>query len=160
MEYCDLGDLKSFINVRSPKKQLLSEQESRHVLKDVVMGLAHLTNVCHVMHRDIKLDNILVQSKRKNVPRDLVDNGQMPITDYEFKLGDLGLAKAHVDESNMAGTMCGTPLCMAPEVILGERYNYKADVWSLGALLFQMLTGLYPFVGRNLEDLKINIRKG
>lgn len=120
MDFCDLGDLKSFINVRSPQKHLLTEQESRHVLKDVVMGLAHLTNVCHVMHRDIKLDNILVQSKIQRVPEEAESTGQLPITDYEFKLGDLGLAKAYMDEKNMAGTMCGTPLCMAPEVIHGK----------------------------------------
>ena len=47
---------------------------------------------------------------------------------------------------------------MAPEVISGQMYNYKADVWSLGTLLYQMLTGEYPFYGQNLDELKLNVK--
>ena len=49
---------------------------------------------------------------------------------------------------------------MAPEVINGHLYNHKADVWSLGTLLFQMLTGEYPFHGRNMSELKNNLKQG
>lgn len=164
MEYCDQGDLKDFIaNRKAPERRsFLSEAESRYVLRDVVRGLAHLSKVCKIMHRDIKLDNILVKSK----PRSSF-NGQgrgvgrrKDISDFEFKLGDLGLAKNFVDESELQATCCGTPLYMAPEVINGYLYNHKADVWSLGTLLFQMLTGEYPFHGRDLNELKLNLKQG
>ena len=49
---------------------------------------------------------------------------------------------------------------MAPEVIAGDVYNYKADVWSLGALLYQMITGEYPFIGKDLNELKRNVKQG
>ena len=49
---------------------------------------------------------------------------------------------------------------MAPEVINGYLYNHKADVWSLGTLLFQMLTGEYPFRGNDLNELKRNLKQG
>ena len=49
---------------------------------------------------------------------------------------------------------------MAPEVINGYLYNHKADVWSLGTLLFQMLTGEYPFHGNDLNELKKNLKQG
>lgn len=51
-------------------------------------------------------------------------------------------------------TYCGTPLYMAPEIINGNKYDMKVDVWALGALLFQLLTGSFPFFGRNMEDLR------
>lgn len=49
---------------------------------------------------------------------------------------------------------------MAPEVMLGDLYDHKADVWSLGTVLFQVLTGEYPFIGRDFDDLKRNIQQG
>ena len=82
------------------------------------------------------------------------------ISDFEFKLGDLGLAKNFIDESELQATCCGTPLYMAPEVINGFMYNHKADVWSLGTLLFQMLTGEYPFHGKDMNELKRNLKQG
>ena len=56
--------------------------------------------------------------------------------------------------------MCGTPLNMAPEVIKGSLYDEKADVWSLGTVLFQILTGEYPFDGRDFSELKHNMELG
>jgi serine/threonine protein kinase len=107
------------------------------------------------MHRDIKLDNVLVKLKSATDP-----TAARRISDFEFKLGDLGLAKTLKSEQQLQGTLCGTPLYMAPEVISNQQYNQKADVWSLGTLLFQMLTGEYPFFGKDLEELKENVKQG
>ena len=60
----------------------------------------------------------------------------------------------------MTQTVIGTPLVMAPEVINGKRYNHKADVWSLGIVFFELLTGFMPFTGKNKTDLKKNLEKG
>ena len=49
---------------------------------------------------------------------------------------------------------------MAPEVLIGDLYDNKADVWSLGTVMYQMLTGDYPFGGRNIDDLKQNHAQG
>ena len=49
---------------------------------------------------------------------------------------------------------------MAPEVLNGKRYNHKADVWSLGIVFFEMITGFTPFTGLNKTDLKNNLDKG
>lgn len=49
---------------------------------------------------------------------------------------------------------------MAPEVLYGQMYNHKADVWSLGCLFYEMLTGFSPFSGQNLKNLEENIAKG
>lgn len=49
---------------------------------------------------------------------------------------------------------------MAPEVLNGKRYNHKADVWSLGIVFFELLTGFLPFTGKNKDDLKKNLEMG
>lgn len=76
----------------------------------------------------------------------------------QVKIADLGFARG-LDDS-LAQTLCGTPINMAPEVINGHGYNGAADIWSLGTILFEMLTGYSPFTGRSKEDLKNNIKKG
>ena len=138
MEFCDQGDLKQFIKRRSASN-FLPEEEARHILLDVVKGLSHLSKVCKIMHRDIKLDNVLVKRKVLNdddCHLSMDQDSTLPLHEYEFKLGDLGLAKNVMDESELQATQCGTPLYMAPEVINGYLYDLKADVWSLGTLLF------------------------
>jgi serine/threonine-protein kinase ULK2 len=77
----------------------------------------------------------------------------------EFKIADLGFSR-ELAIDDMSETVCGTPLIMAPEVLNGVRYNHKADVWSLGILFFELLTGFTPFTGRDREDLKRNLEKG
>ena len=49
---------------------------------------------------------------------------------------------------------------MAPEILNGQKYDHKVDVWSLGAVFYEMLTGFTPFTGRNKEDLRKNIENG
>jgi serine/threonine protein kinase len=78
------------------------------------------------MHRDIKLENILVKQNKSSFASN----------DFEFKLADLGQAKLHSGKNLLKQTTCGTPLYMAPEVYFNEPYNGKADVWSLGTMLF------------------------
>lgn len=80
----------------------------------------------NIMHRDLKPDNILM------------NNGKI-------KLGDFGFCKPLESSTEMACTMLGSPIYMAPEVLKGETYNRKADIWSLGVVLFQMLFGKCPF---------------
>lgn len=61
---------------------------------------------------------------------------------------------------DLTRTMCGTPVYMAPEILAGKPYDHKVDVWSLGTVFYEMLTGHLPFTGRNKEDLKNNLSKG
>ena len=89
------------------------------------------------MHRDLKPDNIF-------------------FTDGKVKLGDFGFCK--MLEVNMAQTMLGSPIYMAPEVLKEEIYTLKADIWSLGVVLFEMLFGYCPFESSSISQL-INVIK-
>ena len=64
--------------------------------------------------------------------------------DSNIKIVDLGLSRNLTDFA-MAETICGTPLYCAPEVLIGTAYSYKADIWSLGIILFELLVGIVPF---------------
>jgi len=117
-------------------------------------------NQHNVVHRDIKVDNILVRSRSSKLSEAKRDSPSARIEEFEFKVADLGLAKAVTSRDDMIKTLCGTPVCMAPEIVAGAFYNYKVDVWSVGTLLFHLLTGTYPFKGRSIEELKSNLARG
>lgn len=72
--------------------------------------------------------------------------GQDPMTNMEIKIADMGFAKK-LEENQLAQTSLGTPLNMAPEVLFHRKYDTKADVWSLGCVFYEMLTGFTPFTG-------------
>ena len=78
-------------------------------------------------------------------------------TAFEIKIGDLGFAKKVED---LTKTECGTPLNMPPEVLKGQAYNNQVDVWALGVVFFELLTGFTPFTGQDKADLKNNLEKG
>ncbi len=85
------------------------------------------------MHRDLKPDNIFF------------NNGVV-------KLGDFGFCKS-LEKANMTKTMLGSPIYMAPEILRGEIYSTKADIWSLGVVLYEMLYGFCPFESTTIPKL-------
>jgi serine/threonine-protein kinase ULK2 len=60
----------------------------------------------------------------------------------------------------LAKTQCGSPLFMAPEILKGSAYDSKVDVWSLGTMFYEMLTGFAPFTGNNKRELEQAIERG
>ncbi|OON20064.1 hypothetical protein X801_04059, partial [Opisthorchis viverrini] len=101
------------------------------------------------MHRDLKPGNILLTYPQdcgyslKDIP------GHM----LTFKLADFGFAR-WLQDGMMAVTMCGSPMYMAPEVLMCREYDARADIWSMGVILYQCLTGKAPFFANNPEQLK------
>ena len=74
-----------------------------------------------------------------------------------LKLGDFGFCKPLANAEELAQTMLGSPIYMAPEVLRGEKYSMKADIWSLGVVFYRMLYGDPPFAGNNLGELILSI---
>ncbi|KAL3015187.1 hypothetical protein AAZX31_06G143900 [Glycine max] len=77
--------------------------------------------------------------------------------DAVLKLADFGLSRT-ICPGEYAGTVCGSPLYMAPEALKFQRYDDKADMWSVGTILFELLNGYPPFNGRNNVQVLRNIR--
>ena len=100
-----------------------------------------------IVHRDLKPHNFL-----------LSDNSDTPI----IKIADFGFAKRknESEQEELYETLCGTPMYMAPEIHNGMKYTEKADLWSIGVLLYEMVTGKPPFPGKNLLDLRQRIHEG
>lgn len=93
-----------------------------------------ILNKYNIMHRDMKPDNIFFH------------NGLI-------KLGDFGFCKNLNSAEDMARTMLGSPIYMAPEVLKGEIYSNKADIWSLGVVLYEMIFGHCPFQSNSIANL-------
>ncbi|KAJ1634820.1 kinase-like domain-containing protein, partial [Pavlovales sp. CCMP2436] len=73
---------------------------------------------------------------------------------------DFGIARVLTNTRELARTACGTPYYMSPEICDGKPYNDKSDVWSLGCLLYEMLTLKCPFDARDMRGLVIKILRG
>lgn len=93
-----------------------------------------------IVHRDIKLDNILINEISKG--------------EYDVKIADFGLATFMPDNKDDKLTeKCGTPCYVAPEILRGHPYDFKCDSFSLGSMLFNLVTGRYLFNGENKDEL-------
>jgi serine/threonine-protein kinase len=134
MEFLEGQDFEKYINKGSllPFTQVL----------DAVSKVAYALDFAHkadVIHRDIKPANIM-----------LLKNAQIKVTDF-------GIAKALSSSRTKTGVILGTPNYMSPEQIMGQKIDHRSDIFSLGVLFFQMITGELPFHGENLSSLLYQI---
>ncbi|CAI5759533.1 unnamed protein product [Candida verbasci] len=176
MDYCSMGDLSYFIRRRnqlakshpiissllnrypSPEgSHGLNETLVLHFLRQLSSALEFLRDKS-LVHRDIKPQNLLlcppVHSKQDFIDNKYVGMWELPI----LKIADFGFAR-FLPSTSMAETLCGSPLYMAPEILRYEKYNAKADLWSVGAVLYEMTVGKPPFKAGNHIELLKNIEK-
>uniref|UniRef100_A0A8C5QD82 Protein kinase domain-containing protein n=1 Tax=Leptobrachium leishanense TaxID=445787 RepID=A0A8C5QD82_9ANUR len=129
-KYCNGGDLADYLH----SMRTLSEDTIRIFLIQIA-GAMKLLHSKGIIHRDLKPQNILLtcaEGRRYN-PNNI-----------RLKIADFGFAR-HLQYNMMAATICGSPMYMAPEVILSQHYDAKADLWSIGTIVYQCLTGRAPF---------------
>ena len=132
MEYCKGGDLESLMK----KSNDISIIILRRWVKCLLEALEYLHSK-DIIHRDLKLANLLLTTKD-------------PAT-AEIKIGDFGFAK--VMTQSITSTQLGSPLYMAPEIFQDSNYTIKADIWSMGSVIYEILLGTPLFKCNTINDL-------
>ena len=125
LEYCNEGDLSNYIEAK------INIYDNKYYY-EILDALEYLYKK-EILHRDIKPENILIH------------NNTIKITDF-------GFAKSF-EKNELITTFCGSPLYMAPEIILNREYNYSSDIWSLGVVLYELITKEHPYSCDSKDEL-------
>lgn len=130
LEYLCNGSLLDKVNRDGP----INESQAVHLFAQLLYVIKYLHKERHIIHRDLKLENILFDEN------------------FNLRLIDFGFSKC-LQENNILATRCGSLLYCAPELIKGLDYSYDIDIWSLGIILFVLVAGFYPFDDQNITVL-------
>jgi serine/threonine protein kinase len=137
-------------------KGIFPEKIAKKFLFQIVRGCTALYAE-RIVHRDLKLDNILVHFPRfkdrklKNKDLKAIDLAK---EEFVIKICDLGYSRT-LDDQDLAKSNCGSPLQMAPEFYFSrDGYDHKVDVWALGALYYTLLTSTHAFNSRDIDHLR------
>ena len=116
--------------------QTLTEEKAAKTIRQILLAINYMHQK-NIIHRDLKPENILFESK---------DNEDVKITDFGFA--------AFFDPKDGLSLILGSPLYMAPEIVKGNYYNEKVDIWSIGVITYMLLSGRSPFPGKTNDDIK------
>ena len=137
MEYINGGNLFSFVK----KRRKLSEKIAKFLFKQIILGIKHIHSH-NIVHRDIKLENILI---------DFNNN---------IKICDFGIGRILNSNKQLLHDKCGTPMYMAPEILISNKNigyeGFPVDIWSSGIALYIMLSGSLPFNFKGENNSSIN----
>ena len=137
MEYISKGNVYGLIP--SDKKKKINPKVVASLMKDVISAVYYLHNMDPIIiHRDIKPENVLLSEN------------------LVAKLTDFGWSN-YMQEDEKRTTVCGTPIYLAPEIIKEQGHDEKVDIWCIGVLCFELITGNVPFQGNDIDTLKENI---
>ena len=167
LDYCNGGNLFEYCNfLRKEKKKPISEFIIQRILKQIIEGLIYMKKN-KIIKRDLKLENILINfddyqnyfSENNKSPTELYSFYDLEKDNFSIKISDLGYTTV-LDGNNSDYLICGQPSYLAPEIkdllkVLGKdnKYNSSIDLWSLGAVLYEMLIGLSPLIGNSAEEI-------
>ena len=139
MEYMSGGNIYSLVPKYGYNK--ISPQLVASILKDVISAIYYLHHMNPpIIHRNIKPENILINNEMK------------------AKLTDFGWSN-YLDTFSKRTTMCGTPVYLAPELVNNTGHDHRVDIWCIGVLMFELLTGHPPWMGEDVQTLKYNISR-
>ncbi|KAK4759428.1 hypothetical protein SAY87_022559 [Trapa incisa] len=138
LEYCRGGDLSMYIQYHGR----VLEETAKYFMQQLATGLQVLREN-NLIHRDLKPQNLLLATRDER---------------SVLKIADFGFARS-LQPRGLAETLCGSPLYMAPEIMQLQKYDAKADLWSVGTILYQLVTGKTPFTGNTQIQLLQNIIK-
>ena len=140
MDYADGGDLYTKIAQQKKLGKAFSEEQILDWFLQICLALKHIHSK-RILHRDLKTQNIFLTSKG------------------DVKIGDFGIARVLQHTYDVAQTAIGTPYYLSPEICQEKPYNQKSDIWSVGCILYEMLTLHHAFDGNSLRSLVYKILK-
>ena len=141
MEYAECGDLSKTVHQRKTTKNYIPEAQVLDWFTQICLAIKHVHDR-KILHRDIKGQNIFI-AKNNSV-----------------KLGDFGIARVLNKTMEKARTVVGTPYYLSPEIIENKPYSFKSDIWSMGAVLYELCALQPPFNASSLQMLALKIVKG
>lgn len=131
MEYLHGRELRDILN----DNKILPVNQVLDITSQVALGLSY-AHEHHIVHRDVKPSNIMV------------------IRDGHVKITDFGIARmASAAVRTQTGMVLGSPKYMSPEQVMGKLTDQRSDIFSLGVMLYEMLTGQAPFMGENVNAI-------
>lgn len=146
LEFCKGGDLFDAILTETRRTNRAFTEEAGAVATQHVLSALAYIHGHQVCHRDVKCENVLLAYQGVPVEKNL------------FKLCDFGFA-AH-DRGEGFTDRLGSPDTVAPEVVVGKRYSFPADLWSAGTLVYMMLSATPPFYATSDQDVLRKVRQG
>lgn len=136
MRIAERGSLRQYVE----RKKFLKEKTMKFWFRQIVSALDHLHNELSIAHRDLKLDNILISAN------------------FNVKLVDFGLSKQARYYNELSKTFCGSVAFIAPEKIAHNSHNiFKADIFSLGVVLFSCLNGKLPYDSKDKTQVLFSV---
>lgn len=135
LDYCPGGDLGFHLMSR-----LFEENEAKFYIGELILAIEHLHNL-DIIYRDLKPENILIDSEN------------------HIKLADFGLAKERIAQGELSQSFCGSPAYLSPEMVTRKGVGKSADIYGIGAVLYEMISGTPPFYSNEIEKLYQNIKK-
>ncbi|CAE7708290.1 NEK4 [Symbiodinium sp. CCMP2592] len=139
MQYCEGGDLATYIKDMLKKKTRIDEYQIMHYFVQILQALQYIHGE-RILHRDLKTSNLFLMKSKSVV-----------------KLGDFGISRVLEGSIEAAITVVGTPYYMSPEVCENKPYTFKSDVWSLGCCLYELCMLKHAFSADNLLGLVYKI---
>lgn len=139
MECCTGGDVTSLLEAQGG----LTEERAKQIIFETLLAVNYLHKL-GICHRDIKPDNFLFKDKSEK---------------SSVKVIDFGLSK-RLPKGEKLKSLLGTPYYVAPELIENKGYGFKADIWSIGVMLYLLFLAEFPFKGEKQQEIFENIRSG